>query len=373
MSDATGDGRQDLTRDGALVGVVEWATGTDVLAASIVTVRSFGLVGSDVDAALALIADAADRSGARQVALDVRDPLVRAIARANGYSGGLRSVLGWSPSSGPIAATEQFDDARTVARLEQLLPEVRITVSSGSFLARSVRRLETGRSLTRIVTATRGSEPVSAMASVGPDLMIESLAAALDTLLVLADRIPQLARSLPRIVFGTSGRDMATGRVSGAAGGSRVWLNPAHVDRAAYEELARIPQPGAPGGAPRRPPRQPHTGFLPVDSVVAHEIGHVVDERARSGRWSSSTEFRRAVGEALGVESVEMALLGARPGAEPERVRAYEDLVEQISAYATTSAVELFAEIFAAWREDSEVPVVRAFARLMESRYPTLG
>ena len=107
-----------------------------------------------------------------------------------------------------------------------------------------------------------------------------------------------------------------------------------------------------------------------MDTVVAHEVGHCLDALAGSGRIADTTAFRVAIGRALGVESVELALRGRAADSPPEWQRAHALLVEQISDYATTSGVELFAEIFATWWSGSEGPVVEAFDQMMKEQFP---
>ena len=104
--------------------------------------------------------------------------------------------------------------------------------------------------------------------------------------------------------------------------------------------------------------------------MVAHEVGHCLDALAGSGRIADTTAFRVAIGRALGVESVELALRGRAADSPPEWQRAHALLVEQISDYATTSGVELFAEIFATWWSGSEGPVVEAFDQMMKEQFP---
>jgi hypothetical protein len=164
--------------------------------------------------------------------------------------------------------------------------------------------------------------------------------------------------------------------VSGQAGGGRITINPAHVSTDAVATLiakyADAETLAGTAGAPSRyrAPGRPSGYSLPVDRVMAHEVGHCVDGLSLNGRIADSAPFRARIGRALGVESVELALRGRRPDAPPEWRRAYGDLVAQISDYATTSGVELFAEIFAAWWNGDAGPVVEAFDEIMQAQFP---
>ncbi len=301
--------------------------------------------------------------------LATKDPFLRAQASALGFAGTLRSDL--VASAAELGSVHRDDPESVADRVERWLPGCRVDTTRGSPLTRALRRVQSGLSHNVRVTASRGGINVSAVVPAGPELMVESLAAALDTMLRIGERFPRLARRFHHLVFATSGYGMATGRVSGEAGGGRISINPAHVDGRAYAALAARAAPtAAPTGGPRRLPRAPSGRFLPVDKVVAHEIGHCVDELAQSGRLSSATEFRRLIGAAVGVESVEFALRGERPNAEPAWVVAREELIAQVSDYATTNPVELFAELFAAWIEGESTPAVAAFGELMDSRFP---
>jgi len=209
------------------------------------------------------------------------------------------------------------------------------------------------------------------VAPLGPDLMVESLAATLDTLLAIFDRFTGVARQIPPIVFGMAAMEMLEGHVSGQAGGGRITINPAHVSTNAVEMLMAkyaAAEIGVPGRY--RVPGRPAGPALPVDRVVAHEVGHCVDGLAVNGRLADTAAFRSRIGHALGVESVELALRGRAADAPTDWRRAYAELVDQISEYATTNGVELFAEIFAAWWNGDAGPVVTAFDQIMNERFP---
>ena len=373
MSDGPNDERIEITRDGDVVAVADVAPGADGMVAAIIPARSFGLVRADALAAIDAVVAAARRRDADRVDLAAKDPLVRSAARATGFGGPLRANLACDlrvlPAAPPAARLNEPPDV--VAELEAFLPHTRVVVERGGWAARISRRMVTGMAGNARITAERDGARAAAVAVVGPDLMTESLAAALDTLLRLDARFGAIARRVPTVVFAMSDVHMVEGRVSGEAGSGGLSINPAHVNIAAMETLAQRPSPGVPSsGVGSRAPRRAVSEFLPVEGVVAHEVGHYIDHALRGGRLSDSTDFRQRIGRALGVESVELALRGRAPDVPPEWQQAYRDLVDQISDYATTNGAELFAEIFEAWFHGGTGPVIAAFGPLIDERLP---
>lgn len=373
MSDGSNDERIEITRDGDVVAVADVATGADAMVAAIIPARSFGLVRADALAAVDAVVAAARERNAGGIDLAAKDPLVRSAARATGFDGPLRANLACDLRLVPAVpvATRLTERPDVVAELEAFLPNTRVVVDRGGWAARISRRMVTGMAGNARITAERDGARATTVAVIGADLMTESLAAALDTLLRLDSRFGAIARQLPTVVFAMSDLHMVEGRVSGEAGSGGLSINPAHVNIAAMEMLAQRPLVAvSSSGIDSRASRRSMSGFLPVEGVVAHEVGHYIDHALRGGRLSDSSEFRQRIGHALGVESVELALRGRSPDAPLEWQHAQRDLVEQISDYATTSGVELFAEIFEAWFHGGVGPVIAAFGPLMDERFP---
>lgn|GEM_PF-6861640 len=373
MSDGPNDERIEITRDGGVVAVADVAWGADGLVAAITPARSFGLLRTDALAVIDVVVAAARARNAVGIDLAAKDPLVRSAARATGFDGPLRANLAFDLRLVPAvpAATRLNEPPDVVAELEAFLPDTRVVVDRGGWAARISRRMVTGMAGNARITAERDGAHATTVAAIGRELMTESLAAALDTLLTLAARFPTIARRFPTVVFAMADLQMVEGHVSGEAGSGGISINPAHVNIAAMETLALRGSPAIPAfGLGARVPRRSLTSFLPVDGVVAHEVGHCIDHLVRGGRLSDTTDFRQRIGRALGVESVELALRGRSPDAPPEWQHAHRDLVDQISGYATTNGVELFAEIFEGWFHGGAGSVIAAFGPLMDERFP---
>jgi hypothetical protein len=81
-------------------------------------------------------------------------------------------------------------------------------------------------------------------------------------------------------------------------------------------------------------------------------------------------EFNAALGDALGVESLEHALRGRERGAPAEWQAAHAQLVRDVSNYAGTNPREATAEMFSLWwRGDRASPVVARFGELVEQHF----
>ncbi len=376
MPDGPGSRHIEIADDHSqVVAIATWEFVEDDVRFTVATGRTFALVRGDVRRLMVAMAQVAQAPGIVGVWLRATDPLVRTMARAHGFEGSLRSDLrrvgaSWQPAD----ADDEWPsrDRDEIARgLGDLLAGTVITIEPGGVLTRLARRFETGIGGSSRVIAAREGTRVQVVAPVGPDVMIESLAAALDTMLTIFVRFAAVARHVPPVVFGMAAIDMVEGRISGQATGGRITINPAHVSVGALETLIRTETDSDPGARRTfRASRKPSGRYFSVDGVVAHEIGHSIDHLGGNGRIADSTRFRQSIGAALGVESVELALRGRDPGAPPEWQRAQRELVEQISDYATTNGVELFAEIFKAWFEGAESPVTLAFDGLMAEWFP---
>ena len=360
---------------GDVVAVAAWEFVGDDVYFTVATGRTFALVRADVRRLMLAMAEVAHTPGIVDVSLRATDVLVRTMARAHGFEGSLRADLSRVAASWvPADAEDEWPsyDRDEIARgLRDLLPGTMVTIEPGGVVARLARRFETGIGGSARVVAVRDGTSAQLVAPMRSDLMIDSLAAALDTMLTIFVRFAAVARHVPPVVFGMAAMDMVEGRISGQATGGRITINPAHVSVGALEALIRTETDSDPGARRMfRASRKPSGRYFSVDGVVAHEIGHSIDHLGGNGRIADSTQFRQSIGAALGVESVELALRGREPGAPPEWQRAQRELVEQISDYATTNGVELFAEIFKAWFEGAESPVTLAFDGLMADWFP---
>jgi hypothetical protein len=119
-------------------------------------------------------------------------------------------------------------------------------------------------------------------------------------------------------------------------------------------------------------PRRARDNRFRVELVVVHEVGHSVDQAHGSGRLSDAVETRRTLGRAVGIDSVELALRAGWQGSSPAWTAAHAQIVDDLSAYATTNCVELFAEAFVAWYLGADTPIVGAMDSVLRARYPEL-
>jgi hypothetical protein len=243
-------------------------------------------------------------TGARR--LRARDGVLRDRARARGYDGALRADLG-------------FTGTPVEERLDRYLPDADVRLPRESALRRGARRLASGVGDLRTVVATRGGVTVSVTAPVGATTMTESLAATLDTLLRVSARLGPLAARIPPITFAVPDQRTAVGHVAGSNAGAAIALSPWYVDRAAVTRVrSRLDEAGR---AAFRTPQRVDSAWLAVDAVVAHEIGHSLDQAAGSGALSDTTDWRRAIGAALGLASVEPAVRPRTAATSPRTAR----------------------------------------------------
>jgi hypothetical protein len=295
------------------------------------------------------------------VTIVTTDAALRAAARAIGFAGGLRAPLVRDESGPPPPPTPT-----TVAAW---LPDAEIEVRNASPPRRVSRFLATGLDDTARITARRDGVEIQVVAPLGPDTLLESVAATVDTLLHLSKRLGSAATRMPPISFSLNGPGVAHGRVAGANFGGGIVLSPMYVDGGALARIRKrrdaVPWSG-------RSPRRPRWTQFAVDLVVVHEVGHSVDQAARSGRLSDVVATRRTLGESVGVESIELALRSHWLDAPEEWRAARARIVADLSEYATTNCVELFAEAFVAWYLREDTPIAAAMDSVLRARYPDL-
>jgi hypothetical protein len=203
------------------------------------------------------------------------------------------------------------------------------------------------------------------------DLVPEAVACILDT-------AASVLRRFPAGVHRFWCRAWDTGHYAGAAmsDGGTVYLDPAYVLSGAMESSRRaqaakwLTEPQDTDAetlerlfllTPRR--------YTDLDRTVAHELWHGLEQGvARLG----GIAFHRALGEALGTDTLEHALSGRAEDAPPEWRAAFSRLVTEVSWYAATNPREAKAEMFKLWwRGDTEpTPLVRRFADLVQRELP---
>ena len=108
--------------------------------------------------------------------------------------------------------------------------------------------------------------------------------------------------------------------------------------------------------------------FNQIDGTTAHEMWHQMEGALEARRSMDGINLRRALGEALGVETLEQAVNGARPRTSDAWKAAHARLVNEVSAYAATAPVESTAEMFKLWwcSTGEPSPIVRRFGELIE-------
>jgi hypothetical protein len=317
----------------------------------------------DVEGARRLLEGVVDRSGVAgaDLVLHVSDPLVRHVARRTGFEGALRAPL---TRRGLLRAADEVPPLG-VGDLDRLLEQV------GAFLpgAQVTRRRGFTRGYDLRATGPDGAR-VDARVPRDSDLMAEPLAAALDTLLAVKLRFGRAASGIHALSFDYGSEGLVSGHIAGMAEGGAgvVVLTPTFVAVEQLLEQGRFRI--AEGVAGRTAPARARPYAL-LDEVIAHECWHYLDADIRvSG--VAYVELMAALGDALGVPSLEHALRGRERGAPPEWGEALARLVGSVSAYAATSPREATAEIFAHWwcGTPPYAPVVERFGEMVERNYP---
>jgi hypothetical protein len=334
----------------------------DAFAVRVATPRLV-LVGTE--AAQVLVAIERETTGARAVELRSNDAVLRQAARAAGYRGGLRADLVRDDAPNPPVP----------ATVAEWLPDVAVVERAASVPRRVTRFFATGLDRMVRIEGSRAGVSVAVVAPMGPETLLEPVAATVDTLLDLTARFGPAPVRVPPITFSLNGTGIAHGQVAGANAVAGIVLSPMYVDAGALGVIRRRRDREArsgPVGSPFRPTRPAPPRHFSVEKTVVHEVGHSVDQAERSGRLSDTVAARRALGRAVGVDSVELALRASWAGAPPEWAQAYERIVTDLSAYATTNCVELFAEAFVAWYLRDDTPIAAAMDEVLRQRYPQL-
>ena len=349
------------------LGVVARFTCAESAAGEAVDVRiaTPRLILGRAEAAQVLAAVERATAEARAVVLLTNDAVLREAARAAGYRGSLRAdLLRDDAPNPPVPAT-----------VAEWLPGVAIVERTASVPRRLTRFLATGLDRMVRIEGSRAGVTVAVVVPMGPDTLLEPVAATIDTLLDLTARFGPAPVRVPPITFSLNGMGIAHGRVAGANAVAGIVLSPMYVDAGALAGIRRRLDRAARAGPVRRP-TQPTRSAPPrrfsVEKTVVHEVGHSVDQAEGSGRLSDTVAARRTLGRAVGVDSVELALRAGWKNAPAAWGEARERIVTDLSAYATTNCVELFAEAFVAWYLRDESPIAAAMDEVLRRRYPQL-
>jgi hypothetical protein len=305
-----------------------------------------------------------DGTGDGPLVVHVSDDLVRDEARRAGWTGALRGELQPSRADTRVSdGNDGLDEATVVAAIDALVPDAAVSIAVAFGLG--------ARPLTLKVTDPGGRRALRLRLPRRDDLMPESLASAIDTTLAVKERFGRIARGVSILSFDHGGPAFDSGEIAGSTwnASGTVFLNPnlACAD-ALVEQRARSAARGGHSVSASVP-----APFTALDGVTAHELWHNLDSAIQvSGTY---VQFNRALGEALGVATLEHALRGGEHDAPPEWQAARYRLATEVSPYATTNPRECTAEMFKLWwcSNGNVTPVVARFGELVDEYYPRAG
>ena len=292
--------------------------------------------------------------------VDSYSPVVRDQARRRGYTGPLRGPLAIGHASSGDSASSSADRAETAAAVSALIGRP-VSVDDAAGRLRVLNAVRSG--YRRSVRLTVSDPRLAVTVPDSPDLMVESVARAIDTVLAVRARFGPHADHLHVVSF-----DRTSHRVDGSrwAGQANQMVFSIHLnDNLALADawVRHRRGQGAAGDRTLSAP-VPHP-FARVDGVSAHEAWHQIEFKFR-GRYADHTAFRRELGQALGVETLEHAIQGRQRHAPEEFVRACARLGQTVSPYATTNPLEATAEMFKLWWCGVSNPTIDCFGRLLD-------
>jgi hypothetical protein len=198
--------------------------------------------------------------------------------------------------------------------------------------------------------------------------MVESVARAIDTVLAVRGLFKEHATHLDVVHFDHTSEAEAA-RWAGQANAMvfSIHLNDNLVVAATWVAHRRGQEAA---GGPSRSATVPHP-FSRVDGVAAHEAWHQIEFKFR-GRHADYIAFKRELGAALGVETLEHAIHGRQRNAPEPLVQACQRLATTVSPYATTNPLEATAEMFKLWWCGVSNPTIDCFGGLLD-RYFGIG
>jgi hypothetical protein len=196
-----------------------------------------------------------------------------------------------------------------------------------------------------------------------PDVMIEGVARAIDTVLAVRARFGAHADHLRAVSF-----DRVSHRPEGGtwAGQADHMVFSIHLsdNLVLADEWVRHRRELEAKGNRSGSAVVPHP-FSRVDGVSAHEAWHQIDFKFRA-RSADHTAFRRELGVVLGVETLEQAIQGRQRNAPEELRAAAIQLARTVSPYATKNPLEATAEMFKLWWCGVSNPTVDRFGQLLD-------
>jgi hypothetical protein len=330
---------------------------------------------------LARIIDLSHARGARDLELDTDDPLLRDAARQSGMAGSLRgpltialdAVRPVAPGTGGATLDGAgLDAAGLGTAISQLVPDAGVVGRAvRNPLRAGIRRALFGlpAMVDLLVDPRDGGERVRFVVPRRDDLLVESVARCVDTVVGIRRRFGPDVPPVLTVSFDYSDMGLRTGVISGSAA-TQVGVIHMNADHCLAEGVERARRRAAKRGggvsATVPPP------FSAVDATTAHEMWHQIEGDFEAAHYRDSIEFRRRIGEYLGVETLEHATLGGNRHAPPAWQAAFRRLVQEVSAYAATSPREATAEMFKLWWCSSgrATGVVARFGDLVDGLFP---
>lgn len=300
-----------------------------------------------------------------ELALETNDPLVRDIARRHGFTGPLRGAL--APGTG-LPAISKDDPTGVRDALQLLLPGIALEIEAKAGAAKSLlRRAVSGVSKTFSMFAAPNelARPTRFSVPERDDVLIESVARCIDTTIAIRRRYGRVADSARRVSFDHADFQLLHGNHAGSADRSSglIHMNAsfASLEGLTMMEQIRAQRVGGGSAGVAAP-------FNGIDGTTAHEVWHQMEGAVEARRSMDGIDLRRRLGEALGVETLEQAVNGARPRSPDSWKLAHARLVDEVSAYGATAPVEATAEMFKLWwcATDEPASIVRRFGELIE-------
>lgn len=330
-------------------------TGAELVAIS--NVDASGQPGCDEHQATALLVSlraAAYRAGLERLRVDTTDAIVRDRARAAGMTGGLRE-----PLVGPVRTTDvalPSADGGLAESLTWLLPgvEVRARATPGAF-RRALRTAaaQTSGMVHLDVALDARERPLRLAAPDRPDLLVESVALAVETTVAIRRLFGPAASHIRELAFDRAESGFVSGQVAGTAHTNlgHIHLN---VSFALPDGVVAMRRQRAERIAMSTPEQNRIVAAMAMpysllEGVTAHECWHQIENAFELRRFADSMELKRQLGGYFGVDTLEQVIVGRDHGAPPERKRAYERLIGEVSLYATTNIRECTAEIMKLW------------------------
>lgn len=319
---------------------------------------------------VAALVNVAPKVNARRVRLDTSDLVARNEARRLGFEGLLRGELALRTNDAVIEDIDAGTDSWTLWTIQRLLPSTKVTVkSSTTLMRRFIQHAISGTGGRLRFDLTRNGERIEVLVPQRRDLVPEVIAMAADTGLAIKDRFGSALAHVRSLSFDLAAYGMSRNRVAGSADFDAPGI---HIN-AGYccADLAVRHQTRVSHRAPPKPSATTGARFI-IDKVIAHEFGHQFNSAFQSRDYEASIEFRRQLGEMLGVATIEKAIRGDEKGADSDAARAWQRLADDVSPYATTNLDEAMAELFSVWWfEHPDSPaIIKRFDRLIEYYFP---